>query len=746
MAYTPSLVFSFVGASGYVPSGQFEFQADAVVVSAALSVTLADAGAALVGAVAPRGHLAVTLAGASGQFGGLVVSNAARMHAALTGAGGALAAKYSANVMRYTVGLAAANQQNGTWAVRDVCMPLVATLMSSQPCHAILAPAAARSSRVRVAHDQAWLVRAETGMPVVPATSLHGVVCSLQQLLDWAVRHWTMDVDVAAPIHAGTAAVMQQMTKVRPPDWCGPVQDSSATRRNFIKTIASEPEAPWRYTPGSAYGFQSEQGYTSSWVFNFPAVPRIDLAIRQIIGLDGVTFCADRQQAAPNSAQLCIPVEQARRPPPGKSLLPEPERPPYEPPPGHVTVTIQTQQVYIMQHVISVKTVPGNIDIPMGNVSLSYDADSFAWQFSGTLLDAAALSLVAAAGGNPVMLAVTIDGLVWHVLVEGIEHSIRFAQRSISLSGRSLTALLGAPYVLPASATQGSDMTVQQLADSLMPLGWTINWNAPTWIVPAGAWSYTNQTPIQALVGLVADIGCVAVPHNSLQQITVQPRYPVYPWYFSVAAADLAIPEAALKQVSLRPAIATQANGVYVHGGDIGGVLGWCRLAGSAGDRLAPTVSNALMTDVIGCRLLGERILSGQQPAPVIKSATLPLDNDVFPLARVGQLVAITLGGEIVKGVINSVAIEAGLDSVNQTIQIGEETANVWTAFTSLLPRDPLLVGTVASSANDVSVVTLLDGGVVSVRGTGTVGGRVYIRAGRIEGPAPAMGVNEIVV
>ncbi len=66
---------------------------------------------------------------------------------------------------------------------------------------------------------------------------------------------------------------------------------------------------------------------------------------------------------------------------------------------------------------------------------------------------------------------------------------------------------------------------------------------------------------------------------------------------------------------------------------------------------------------------------------------------------------------------------------------------NVGTSYLAHLIA--LLVGTVAG---ETSVVTLLDGGIVSVRGTATVGGKVYIRAGRIEGPAPAMRQNEIVV
>lgn len=149
---------------------------------------------------------------------------------------------------------------------------------------------------------------------------------------------------------------------------------------------------------------------------------------------------------------------------------------------------------------------------------------------------------------------------------------------------------------------------------------------------------------------------------------------------------------------------------------------------------------------MIGCRALGSRILAGQYTQPTVKSVTLPLDGDVFPLAGIGQLAAITIGAETERGIINSISIDASLGRVSQTVQIGEETANVWALFKELLPRDLLLIGTRASTDGSISVMTLIDGGVVSGRGTGTAGGKYYIRSGRIEGEAPAMAPQEVVV
>lgn len=764
MAYTPNTTFTFSPGS-YTPGTTFNFSADETV-TGDLSAPLAGVSGTLIaisaapgdafgllsatlqgvsGDIVRKGVLNATLDGVTGEFECYSAANIGRFDVTLQGVGGYLFAHYDSNVPRHIVNQSHSVQQDAKSHCLKSALVQQQTTALQDKLHAPRDKATAHHHPVRLPYGHTSKTNIKRCGTVADATPLGHQATAAFDLLDWYTLQRCIMFDQASSLHHLATAVAEQMTKVYPDRWTMAAQDMAQTITDFTYTVYGDPANP--YTPTNVFSFAVDPTYTPNQPFEFLDAPTpIVWSMRHVRGIDGLSFISPRQQAGPRKTKTCIPVEQARRPPPGTSDLIEPERPPYEPPPDHVTLTIPTQTVYSMQHIISVKTVPGNLDVPVGSVNLSYDADSFAWQFSGTLIDAAALDTVSTVGGEPVTLAVTIDSITWHVLVESIEHGIQFAKNTISLKGRSLTAKLGVPYVLPTSATQGSELTVQQLAESVLPVDWSIVWNAPTWIVPAGAWSYTNQTPIQVLSNLVNDIGCVAVPHNTLQQITIQPRYPVYSWYFSTAPADLAIPEAALKSVNLRPAIATQANGVYVHGGDIGGVLGWCRLTGTDGARLAATVSNALMTDVIGCRLLGERILSGQWQQPIVKSITLPLDNDVFPLAQVGQLVAITLSGEIIKGIVNSVSIDANLNSVSQSLQIGEETANVWTLFNTLLPRDPLLVGTVTSTDGTLSVITLLDAGVVSVRGTATVGTKVYIRAGRIEGPAPSMVQNEIVV
>jgi len=421
-----------------------------------------------------------------------------------------------------------------------------------------------------------------------------------------------------------------------------------------------------------------------------------------------------------------------------------PRPPPYIPP-DHVTVTIPTKQVYQMQHTITV-TLEDLTPIQVDGVKLSLDNNSFAWSFSANLLDLTQLDLVKQpTNAPPVTLVITIDGTQFKMLVEKITRNRSFAKNSISLSGRSLSALLSSPYEQPRSATQSSLMTVQQIAALELPVGWTLNWNCQDWNVPSGAFSYTSKTPIQVISEIAASVGAIVVPSRNAKVLTVLAHYSVLPWNFDATTPDLIIPDAAIISLSYRNIVPTQANAVYIHGSEQGGILSRCRLTGTAGDKLSATQTNALMTDVVGTRQLGEKILADNYEQPAIQSVSMSLGGD-YPLVNVGVFVRINIDGGQVRGVVNSVSIDASLDKITQTIQIGNESTNVWTAFKEMLPSSPLLVGTVASVDGQTSLMTLIDGGVIRCRGVGGVAEKWYIRNGALESKAPSLTLSEIVI
>jgi hypothetical protein len=295
-------------------------------------------------------------------------------------------------------------------------------------------------------------------------------------------------------------------------------------------------------------------------------------------------------------------------------------------------------------------------------------------------------------------------------------------------------------------------MTVQQLLEAHLPLGegWALAWNATTlpWNIPAGAWSWQNQTAITAIHAAVQGVGLLVVPSRNAKSLSIKERYPVLPWNYASATPNLTVPDSAILSLSRQQAIATQANAVYVHGNEVGGVMARVYRTGTAGDRVAPTQDSPLITDVSAARLLGERILAGQHEQPTVRSVTMPMGG-VYPLGAIGDLMRVELGTAHF-GIVNGVSLEANMSdkvTVRQTLSIGETTPNQWARFKRVLPSDPLLTGTIDADNSDGTVtVELTGGGFVRVRGSGTVGQHVYVRGGRIEGNAPSMMAVDVAV
>jgi hypothetical protein len=295
-------------------------------------------------------------------------------------------------------------------------------------------------------------------------------------------------------------------------------------------------------------------------------------------------------------------------------------------------------------------------------------------------------------------------------------------------------------------------MTLQQLLAAHLPMGegWSVVTTAdvPEWVIPAGAWSWSGKTSIQAIHDAVLGLGLVVVPSKAARTLTIQPRYPVLPWHYATTNPDLVVPDSAILSLSRQQAVTSQADAVFVHGDEVGGVLARCYLQGTAGDRIAATAQSPLVTDVYAARLLGSRRLAAQAQQPEVRSITLPMGG-VFDLGEVGDLMRVELDGSYHHGIINSVGIELARTAteltVRQTLTIGETTDNQYANFRRLLPSDPLLVGVVESSHSDgTATVILTGGGTVRVKGTSSVGQSVYVRSGFIAGSAPSLTAVDI--
>ena len=72
--------------------------------------------------------------------------------------------------------------------------------------------------------------------------------------------------------------------------------------------------------------------------------------------------------------------------------------------------------------------------------------------------------------------------------------------------------------------------------------------------------------------------------------------------------------------------------------------------------------------------------------------------------------------------------------------------SNLFRQFLDLIPDPSLQTGTVVAYSNGVATIQLPDGGTLAARGTTTVGSKVFVRGGVIEGPAPDLPVENITI
>lgn len=420
----------------------------------------------------------------------------------------------------------------------------------------------------------------------------------------------------------------------------------------------------------------------------------------------------------------------------------EPDTPP--PPPAHV---VPLRLVYAMYCDATVTRLPSGDPVEVGSLTLTEDADGVDIDVSLEVLGRASLDLVAPDSTGPAVLQASLNGLPWRFIAEDWDCTEEHGTLTVArVRGRSLSALLGSPFSPARDYTESAARSVAQLADQeLPPAGWSLDWRAQDWSVPAGAWSYQGLSPAQAIARCADAAGAIVVPGRAAQTLTVQPRYPVLPWDWPTATPDYDVPREVLLSATGRYPVPEQANGVYIHGGPVGGVLAWARRTGSAGDRLAATVEDALLTDTAGAQARAARILAGQAQQPALSAIVLPLGGPDFPPARLGHLFRISgsTGQPDVLGIATSITITCQRDQrgalrIEQTIGLGERTPNLWAAWQRLLPTDPRRVGTITTDHGDGTVsVSLPTGGTLRVLGSGTAGAKVYTRSGRIEGPAP---------
>lgn len=320
--------------------------------------------------------------------------------------------------------------------------------------------------------------------------------------------------------------------------------------------------------------------------------------------------------------------------------------PPGGPIPGEDgTVVVPIRTVYIMTNEATLTRVDDGTALPVLSLSISTDAESWAWRVDASLPANAMDAIMPGMDGLPVLLQAAINGYPVRWLAESVTRERTFGKDRIRVSGRSPSALLSDPFAVAYSYAGASAITAQQAAinavtEAGLPLGWGIGWHITDWLLPAGLWQHQG-TPMSAVLRIAEAAGAYVQTDALLQTLHVRHRYLTAPWGWDALTPAVSLPVGVALREGVEWLDKPAYNEVYVSGQSVG-VLGHVVKTGTTGGLAAATVVDDLITHADAARQRGLAILgdTGRQQR---LSLSLPI-NDDLGLLEVGQLIDVTEG------------------------------------------------------------------------------------------------------
>lgn len=467
----------------------------------------------------------------------------------------------------------------------------------------------------------------------------------------------------STPEASSTAARWQQAEPAAPTTVAAPFDQSQA--------IDQTAAAPW--------GAATPQADTLAAPWGVPAQINAELSAPW-----GSAQQRDRavaafwQQAAARGAVIALPWGPAGRRQRGVGT-PWPT----DPNPGDPGGTLQPiiREAYIMTPTVSAVVLPGRAPLNVISVRLAADVDSYGWQGSAQIPFADLASV--RPDPDPIEVEISINGYTWVMIVDDYSDNRRFGARTATLSLRSRSALLDAPFAPPRTGLPDEARTANQLGDEqLFGTGWSLVWDAVDWLVPGERWSYQDATAMQALGELAAAIGAGIETARTTLELQVRPRYPASPWDWGTATPYAAIPAHIIASLSGGAARGPGANGVYVFDGAGNGAL--VRIDGTAGEVQATQIVERLLStsDALQERgrieiARGGRVSTHSLQIPLFPSPAAPGLLPLRALLQVTEPADPADPGapvEVWRGQVMAVAIDAdragGPNSVRQTLTL----------------------------------------------------------------------------
>ena len=314
-------------------------------------------------------------------------------------------------------------------------------------------------------------------------------------------------------------------------------------------------------------------------------------------------------------------------------------------------------------------------------LTLTTDTASYCWQGDITLSPAsfAKLNIDGRSAGDEAVITIRINGNRWDILAEDYRDTRKFIGHTYTVTGRSITAKLGADYAKGRHSKYDAARYARQIADeqlNLLPYR-IAAWEAVDWLIPGDTYTVSGQTPIEVIADLAHAAGGFVESHPYEAQLFVRPVWRQPAWAKPTPA--LTIPANLILSVSGQRRISERCNAVRVTPAaeQIGGAKakgGLVYREGTDQQPEASTLTHAAYTDTDVMRAAGIHALS-ETGTHKIETVQLPwAEKYQLPLASLGAVWAFAEAGQTWQGVIKGVSVAVELDGgapvVTQTVTI----------------------------------------------------------------------------
>ncbi len=313
---------------------------------------------------------------------------------------------------------------------------------------------------------------------------------------------------------------------------------------------------------------------------------------------------------------------------------------------------------YLMHNTITATL--GGIKIEPLSFSIKTDIDSYCWQGSIEISPDDYQKIkekLNVERGNEPLINTTINNYQFSLLAEEQSRSRQFVNHSYSLSGRSLSARLGADYAPARGGMVTLDNYARQIVDEQLnetPI--TLDEFAiADWLIPAHSYSMANKSMIAVINEIAEASGGFVYSDPSQAKISLKKRYKQPAWELATSNADVVIPLDMIKQIDDSKRVEPRYNTVTLTSNSEGGIV---YREEQGRDLTAPVANNNLFTDRDCIVDKGVQILS-DSGTHIDYQLTLPFASKYqIELAKLGDIWQIDDSEGAWRGIVTSVAID----------------------------------------------------------------------------------------